>query len=147
MSTNLEAWLAAIRDAAHGSDVPRKVKDMTRRGLAGEDAGPFARGLLAAYRARVSLNCGGTGDKSGPGSSPACSIGDLGAVEIDRLRKENAYLRGVAGSMLANDPRYCDMCEHPYQVPAGERGPGECPYCALEDLREEMSPPASGGRS
>lgn len=67
--------------------------------------------------------------------------------EVTRLRAENAYLRGVAGSLLANDPRYCDMCEHPYQVPTGEKGHGECPYCALEDLREEMSPPAWGGRS
>ena len=59
----LEAWVAAIRDAAHGGDVSKNVIIMTGRALAGESAGEHAVGLLRAYRARaVPRHSEGTGE-------------------------------------------------------------------------------------
>lgn len=64
----LEAWLAAIRAATDGSDVPKVVKTMTARALSGEPANPHSVDLLSAYRARA-LACIGSNEPGQPGSA------------------------------------------------------------------------------
>ena len=72
--TELEAWLAAVRQAAHGGDVSKNVIIMTGRALAGEPAGETAFELLRAYRARVPQTSAGSVSTPPPVQRLAASV-------------------------------------------------------------------------
>jgi hypothetical protein len=80
----LEAWIAAMRDMAAGSDVPKNVGIMTKKALDGAPASQHMLDLLRVYRARVPRTARAQEAKSGSGSSPA---GSVDASEGHRLRE------------------------------------------------------------
>lgn len=84
----LEAWIALIREASFGSDVPKVVGILTKKALDGADPGEHGLRVLRAYRARVPQTGSGHRPEQSsapPGSSPA---GSMGASDLQtRARK------------------------------------------------------------